>query len=320
MSTHTDDPTFSESVTENNDSISIAHSIANLPPDHHTISPLTFFSIDPESNDSVSTHVLLILNQQINIHPHLFNNIWNSSTLRICADGGLNRLHDYNKSYIPDYVVGDLDSVTEENLKVYSSMGTTVILQSSQYYMDFTKAIAVAKAHLVNKKFLQNLPDTHDSLEKYVDSDDFPQINNKIKFLILGGVGGRFDQTMQIISQVYQNTIDNNNFEFALLNSEHNELIHLLDKGVNFINYPKLEENIEIETFGEITVKSKPNMRNVGILPILNPAIINTHGLKWDVQNWSTSVITKMSSSNLQVAQEGFIIETDQPIIINFEL
>ncbi|TID21053.1 hypothetical protein CANINC_003548 [Pichia inconspicua] len=309
-----------DSVIENDDLISIANLIDSLPSNHHTISPLTFLKNNNSLNSETETNILLILNQKINIHPLLFKNIWNSSTLRICADGGLDRLNEYNDSYIPDYVVGDLDSVTNRNLNFYSSIGTNIILQSSQFYMDFTKAVSVAKVHLVNKNFLINLPDTIDSVEKYVDSIDFPKINDSLKFLILGGIGGRFDQTLQIISQVYQNSIIDNTIQFALLNSEHNEIIHFLKKGINFINYPKFNENNELEIFGNITTKSKPNLRNVGILPLTSPAIISTNGLKWDVINWSTSITTKVSSSNLQVAKEGFIIETNQPIFINLEL
>lgn len=313
----------SETVVENLDAFSIADVLANLPSNHHVISPLLFFqkhNTNGTRSSNNSTNVLLILNQQINVPPKLFANIWNSTSVKVCADGGLNRLRDYDESYTPHYVVGDLDSATNENTNFYASRGTKVILQSSQYYTDFTKSIAVIKTHLGNKSFLSDLPDTLDSVEKYAESSEFPLYDGQINVLLLGGVGGRFDQSMQIISQLYHHSVENRNIEFTLLNSEHSELIFLLKKGVNFINYPKLTPDMETEIFGQIQEKSRPNMRNVGILPILNPAIINTSGLKWDVTNWSSSIVTKMSSSNLQAANEGFVITTNEPLILNFEL
>lgn len=315
-----------EAVVENPDSLSIADVIATLPESHRIIDPLSFFtnqslsseSTSEGSSQSTTKNVLLILNQKINIHPTLFQNIWSSACIRVCADGGLNRLHDYDPSYIPDYVVGDLDSVKPEVIASYKSIKT--ILQSSQYYTDFTKSVEVIKTHLTNPEFLDNLPDTYDSVEKYQESNTSIKYDGTIKILLLGGVGGRFDQSMQIISQLHNTSITDSNIDFALLNSEHDELIIFLHPGVSFINYPKLDLKREVQLFGSTQEKTRPGLRNVGVLSILKEAVVSTHGLKWDVTNWKTSIVSKMSSSNMQIADEGFIIETNQPIIVNFEL
>jgi thiamine pyrophosphokinase len=50
--------------------------------------------------------------------------IWNNFEFKICAEGGANRLYDQlniNKRplYIPDYIVGDLDSIRDEVKEYY---------------------------------------------------------------------------------------------------------------------------------------------------------------------------------------------------------
>ena len=63
---------------------------------------------------------LVVLNNGLGTEPMpLFRRIWDSSQLRICADGGANRLYDGTPSeerhrLIPDAIKGDLDSIRPE--------------------------------------------------------------------------------------------------------------------------------------------------------------------------------------------------------------
>ena len=72
----------------------------------------------------------------------------------VCADGGANSLYEYfndnnhhhhenlqRSDYIPDYIVGDFDSISPDVKSYYQSHGSKIIRQSSQYYNDFTKSI-----------------------------------------------------------------------------------------------------------------------------------------------------------------------------------
>lgn len=326
-----------ETVVENPNSISIANDIEILKKsnnDINIISPLSYFNIDNNTNDN--NNVLLILNQEINTSPYLFLKIWHNSKLKICADGGINRLRTYTKEYIeifnklnliPDFIIGDLDSATPDNLSFYQSKGSIKILQSSQYYTDFMKSIALINVYFNFNNILSNLSNlnTIDDLEK-LEIENFQ--NNKknlkslknLKIFILGGIGGRFDQTLSTVNQIYKFSIDRPNLNFIILNPEHTELILLLKKGINFIDYPRLSNEKELEIYGFNTTKSRTNLRNIGVLPILKSSVISTKGLKWDVENWPSSITSKLSSSNLQVGNEGFIIQSDNPLFIDFEL
>lgn len=328
-----------ETVVENPDSISIANDIAILKNSNkniNIISPLNYFNNTNTTTTTSNNNVLLILNQEINTSPYLFLKIWNNSNLKICADGGINRLRTYTKKYneilsnsklIPDFIIGDLDSATSENLTYYQSKGSIKILQSSQYYTDFMKSIALINVYFNFNKILSNLSNlnTIDDLEKLeIESFQNYEKNSKnlknLKIFVLGGIGGRFDQTLSTINQIYKFSIDRSNLNFIILNPEHTELILLLNKGINLIDYPRLSNEKEIEIFGFNIIKSRTNLRNIGVLPILKDSVISTKGLKWDVENWSSSITSKLSSSNLQVGNEGFIIKSDNPLFIDLEL
>lgn len=64
----------------------------------------------------------------------------------ICADGGANHLHKMN--LMPDYIIGDLDSITTDTLKHYQSK-CDIIKLSRQNDTDVEKAIKLA----ISKRF-----------------------------------------------------------------------------------------------------------------------------------------------------------------------
>ena len=65
---------------------------------------------------------LILLNQPVDRHTLM--DLFGRSSLVICADGGANRLYDAfddsdeRNRFIPDYIVGDLDSIRPE-VKLY---------------------------------------------------------------------------------------------------------------------------------------------------------------------------------------------------------
>ena len=315
-------------VIENDDVISLSHHFNKT--NQSLLYPLSFLNRNSSlsSSSSSSSNVLLILNQKITIPPKLFINILNNADLIICADGGINQLknftdlHNLSSSIKPHYVIGDLDSATPENLSYYTNKGTIKLLQSSQYYTDFNKSVSLINTYFnfpqIDLKSLNTLDELEICEEKLNNLSKNPL--KKIDIFVLGGVGGRFDQTISIIHQIYKYKLSRNHINFTILNPEHEELIFLLPPGENFINMPKLNQSDELKLLGFNSIKSRHNMRNVGILPLLNDTIITTHGLKWDVTNWSTSLKSKVSSSNLQVGQEGFIIKNSDYIFVNVEL
>jgi thiamine pyrophosphokinase len=314
-----------EKVVENLDSINVYPDI--LGSYDHKISPLDYLNAEA-SNQNASA--LLILNQQINMPYSLFLRVWNSSKLKVCADGGINQLRKYTQlnsgleSLVPDFVIGDLDSATDENLDYYASRGTVKVLQDSQYYTDLTKSVTLINAWFNHHQLIDGLSsmNTVDDLEVHEEKEHGMSTNEKegVNILVIGGIGGRFDQTMSAINHIWNYTISRPHLKFLIVNPEHTELIILLKPGVNFVNYKRITEEEELEIIGFNPVKSRHRLRNVGVLPLLDKAVITTKGLKWDVENWSTSVKSKMSSSNLQVGEEGFIIKTDEHVFISLEL
>ena len=68
------------------------------------------------------TH-LLILNSE-SFSSKLTVSIWNNCNLKVCADGGANRLYDSltveeRGVYVPQYIIGDLDSLRSDVSEFY---------------------------------------------------------------------------------------------------------------------------------------------------------------------------------------------------------
>jgi thiamine pyrophosphokinase len=119
--------------------------------------------------NQLSKTALIILNQPI--PSKLIKDIWHKVSIRICADGGANRLMQLN--LIPDKIVGDLDSLHEDARTYYSNV--EIIHLEDQDTNDFEKCI-----QLIN------------------DTPDIDQI------LAVGALGGRFDHQMANISTLYK--------------------------------------------------------------------------------------------------------------------
>ncbi|KXS08777.1 Thiamin pyrophosphokinase, partial [Gonapodya prolifera JEL478] len=115
-------------------------------------------------------YALIILNQPL-IGREWFENVWNSCDLRICADGGANRLFD---GYIPHHIAGDLDSLRPPVRAFYESRGTHVHAFSDQDSTDLGKCVAVVR----------ELP---------------PHT-----LILLPALSGRFDHVMASIQTVYE--------------------------------------------------------------------------------------------------------------------
>lgn len=91
----------------------------------------------------------------------LFRHLWARAALRVCADGGANRLHDsfgdHNEDrdgdglndtaeqrrarFVPDVIVGDLDSLRPEVAAYYRALGTEVKIHADQDHNDFEKCL-----------------------------------------------------------------------------------------------------------------------------------------------------------------------------------
>lgn len=271
---------------------------------------------------------LLVLNQKITLPLPLFIKLWDSHKLRVCADGAANRLYEYLKAeniqnkYVPDYIIGDLDSLKEEIYMFYRSLGVVIIKQTTQYSTDFTKSVNVISLHMNSIKFIEIIgsdKNSYDnnfgiSLDKGVH-DLYDELKSqcetgplcKINLLAIGGIGGRFDQTIHSITQLHVLTETDSNFELFYLTET--DLIMLIPKNGTLIEYndEKFRENC---------------IGNCGLLPIGKKTVINeTYGLKWDVNQWITSISSgRVSTNNRFAGNNQCYIDVQDDIVINIEI
>src|SRR5579883_2120580 len=82
-----------------------------------------------------SNLALIILNQPIRDELDTeFERLWKRSVLKVCVDGGTNRLFEWCKrknvaaeSYIPDVICGDLDSIESHLNEFYTKHGSKCV-------------------------------------------------------------------------------------------------------------------------------------------------------------------------------------------------
>lgn len=114
--------------------------------------------------------VLIIVNQPI-IDMERFRKAWDACEHRAVLDGAANTLHEADPTLRPDFIIGDLDSITSQTREYYEGVGVAVIEKPSQYATDFGKAM-------------------QESVERWPETK---------QFLAYGALGGRLDHSMHSI-------------------------------------------------------------------------------------------------------------------------
>ncbi|EMC96366.1 hypothetical protein BAUCODRAFT_122372 [Baudoinia panamericana UAMH 10762] len=233
-----------------------------------------------------SRMALIILNSPI---PDLeyFRRLYDHASLRICADGGANRLYDlllkqYGESkwidglraMPPDLIHGDLDSLHDTVRKRYEQIGVQVTQDTDQYSTDFGKAI---------NQVIERMPTVQ-------------------TILVAGSLGGRVDQGIGLLHELYrEQKLRHPRVRFWFFSEA--SVSTLLNTGATGVHTPVDE--------GLIT-------RNIGILPLYGPATISTKGLEWDVEDWRTEIGGQVSTSNHIVA-DHITISTDNQVLFTVE-
>jgi thiamine pyrophosphokinase len=122
-----------------------------------------FFLSDSWEQKNASPAALIILNTPIINHnnpdkgegsyalPGVLSALWKSSSYRICADGGANRLYKATvashatsdnqptvsgRSYLPNLITGDLDSLLPHVQEYYEQRGVPIVRIEDQDYHD----------------------------------------------------------------------------------------------------------------------------------------------------------------------------------------
>lgn len=282
-----------------------------LPPkeSHNLIEPFSLFT-----SKKSEFKTLIILNQPLNgINT---KKLWEGTELHICGDGGANRLYDIfsteeeRSKYIPHFICGDCDSLHENVKKYYVERGTTLIIQHTQYASDIMKCISLAKIYHrseENRSKLYQDVDDHNGLEDILNSFTPKEETIKLEMYMVGGIGGRFDQTIHSINQMYNLDITDPNIQIFFVTPT--DFIFLLHRGINYVSYPSR------------TYFSNDPFPICGLLPLSTLSVIlNSYGLKYDVTNWKSSIPGQVSSSNSICGKNGFILEASDSITLNIEV
>ncbi|KAJ2785295.1 thiamine pyrophosphokinase [Coemansia javaensis] len=160
---------------------------------------------------------LLILNEAI---PHrgtpLFERLWARADYRICADGGGNRLYALCEEegalgkFVPDAVVGDLDSLLETPREYFEEQGAEIHRNSDQDATDFMKGLAFLDSALRPGKDPQSCV-----------------------VVVIGGLGGRLDHimhTLKVLFNVHQQrrmvVVSDENLAFVLPSGKNTILVN----------------------------------------------------------------------------------------------
>ncbi|KAL2918093.1 thiamine pyrophosphokinase [Polyrhizophydium stewartii] len=147
---------------------------------------------------------LLMLNQPL-CRPALLTNVWRNVSVRMCADGGANRLYDMlatdaqRIAFLPDVIRGDMDSLRPEVRAFYESHGVPVQHDPSQDTTDFHKCMH----YLVARERAATLPDAHAGASSAAPSTNgnHSQLHD---LLVLGATSGRLDQTIASLATLFR--------------------------------------------------------------------------------------------------------------------
>ncbi|CAK8544334.1 unnamed protein product [Lathyrus sativus] len=243
------------------------------------------FLLEPENPNADSSSIsltcaLIVLNQPL---PKLTPLFWDHAHIRVCADGGANRLYDemplllpgqdpfqIRSEYKPDAIKGDLDSIRTEVLDFYAKLGTKIIDESQdQDTTDLHKCVA----------FLRDLTPNTDKSELCI--------------LVAGALGGRFDHEIGNINVLclFSNT------RIILLSDDC--LIHLLPK--NHLH--------------KIFIQNSVEGPHCGLVPIGIPCgSSTTTGLEWDLDHTEMRFGDLISTSNI-LKEDIVTVQSDSDLL-----
>lgn len=243
------------------------------------------------TESSKRPHALIILNQRIN-RVDILKKLWAGATYRFCADGGANRLYDMfmddaesRAKFLPTAIHGDLDSLRSDVREYYNSKGVNVTQDHDQLSTDFMKCISLLRK-----------TEAESASKANSNSGNTPKKNDIVAFPALGG---RFDQTIASINQLYFMK-DETDRQLLLVSDEN--LTILLDEGKHII-----ECNREVEG------------PTCGVMPLGGPIRLTTRGLKWNLTDYPCHFGGMVSTSNL-LDSDTIEIETDKAVVWTVEL
>jgi thiamine pyrophosphokinase len=234
---------------------------------------------------------LIILNYPIPSKSLLLKHLWKTSSTRIAADGGANRLYEYSKELIPDRIRGDLDSLDASVRAYYESQSVSVEQDFCQDTNDLDKALQI------------------------LVSDDKDSSTTVDRVVIYGAFGGRFDQEMASFAALYK-WAPNFNGQLYLYSDETCAFLIPANKDCE-IRLPFYGTTHNVEKL-ERDIGEGPTC---GLIPLgCRCESIVTSGLKWDLDGTMPLEFGGLVSSSNHIMEPTVKVFASHPLIFTAEL
>lgn len=167
---------------------------------------------------------------------------------------------------LPTVIAGDLDSIRPEVREYYEHHSVPIREDVSQDATDLKKCF-----DWVREVGIPQLQATTD-------------VAVKVSILIFGSLAGRVDQAFSLLHH--------------LVLTENQLLPYMGDGRIYLVGSESITFLLSNRRKNRIFLMGRRPQRTCGILPAGAPAVISTKGLNWDVIDWTTSIGTRVSTSN----------------------
>ena len=300
------------------------------------------------------TSALIVLNMPVPRPPsRVFRHLWDLADLRICADGGANRLHDATAAaggeggdgnadgdgngdvdgdvdggslYVPDLIKGDLDSLRPDVRARYEALGVRVVLDPDQETNDLDKALRSVISER-ERLLLDRSWGGEDDGDREGGRGSPPAAPASLEVSIYGAFGGRFDQEMASMQALYR-WGDALSHRIVLYSED--TCAFLLPAGVtNEVRLPALGR--EGGAGGARTSSSRGDGGDgpwpmgegatCGLIPLGGRCdYVRTTGLRWNLDGTAPTEFGGLVSTSNRIVEDVVTVQCSHPLVFTAEM
>jgi thiamine pyrophosphokinase len=288
--------------------------LSAMPPKRHVIrTPIAVVTSSEDEEDGCCSTAMIILNAPLR-PTRLFHTLWGVAKYRICADGAANRLRSLNERHlqnaslsvssantwggatitpsandeggtmrlVPNLIIGDLDSITDETKAYYRDVRTVQVLDQDRNDLD--KALEAAAAYR--------------------------------RVVVFGAFGGRLDQQMASIQALYCYP-DREIFLY-----DDTSMAVLVPAGETSIFLATTTSTTTTSTTTNTQHAVVSEGPTCGLIPVGRPVrSITTTGLQWNLHEQGMEFGGLVSTSNRVVPDNREVtIVSSEPLVFTAEL